>query len=402
MRVNHAFYFNAVFLFLILIQLSVVTEAISSSAVRLLHLILCFLPVLFFTFLSLVASKRNLYFQRQIVTTLIFFVTLEVLILIGQPALMDFRSIIQRFVVYVLIISGSVYGFVSSYKSFSSIDNRFLVILCLICVYFFLGYQDIVTQVAMSQKGRITASDDISEVGIAFSFSIMATTFLALSFCTKKAVLQCCYLLVGLLMVIPVFYSASRGAVLALMVVLFVLIFQFFRSMETTRLKKILFFTLLLLGFLYFSYSVFSDPILLRQFEYLYFRFTGLGDVASDVSSAGRFDIISYYFESIDFTIFFGFFGYSGWYPHNLALDLSIRFGLIGLLLSGFVYWSSLVILFFKRGFAVTNVEVALFSIFLFSFINSQYSLTSEFLRIYWFTLFYFYTKIRYSSVNII
>lgn len=393
-QINQFRLFQILVFMLVVMQASVITEVFLGGAVRLIQLIASFLIILGCLLFTYLGNKRSNYNNILLLEGFVFF-NLELIIIVGQPDLASMKPFIQRMVVYTLIMAGTIYGYLYQKiegKSFSKIAVIFTVLTLLVLV---IKYQNVVTQIAFETKGRITGSDDVSEVGISFSFGVLSLFCMGYAFSRASIYSLIFYLLASILLITPVVYSASRGALIAYFLVLALFIVKYLSSTQNKAANKAIFLFSLPVVCSVGALYVMSDDILYRQLEFLIQRFLGLGEINQDVSSAGRMDIINYYLSRMDLSIIYGFFGYSGLYPHNLALDFAIRFGIVGFLVSIVVYYMSFrVILNFDK-LVSSDIEKVLFGVFLMSFINAQYSLTSEFLRFFWFSLFYFYFKHR-------
>lgn len=340
-------------------------------------------------------------FVRALLTLFIFVVPLELIIALKQPAMLESQNVIFRFICYNLFLVGCTMVKLQPRDSSASsmVYSRLIPAIVVGSTLLYLSGFGLGVQAL----GRITMSEDVTAVGVGYTFASVAAITIALFFYEEKKLNKAIQLVSCVAALVPVLFTASRGPIIAfLLTSLFIAINQQ-RAGGSYRIMRTVLGLLAVAIFGGVGLNLLSKyvPTIELQLEYIQARFLGLFE-GGDASSQIRMDDVDTYFSKLDEFWLTGMPGYDGLYPHNLLLDFFIRYGIYGLTLSIFLYFFTLAAMVKYRALPINRYNLAISSLFFFTFLNAQVSLTAEFMRGYWLALPYlFVTYFGHKAVRV-
>ncbi len=188
-------------------------------------------------------------------------------------------------------------------------------------------------------RSRFAGSEELSAVGLGFCFGIASATCIGLA-AYSRSVVGCIGLIIATMaLCMCILKTGSRGAFLALAVV--AVCAMFLRISTTAHLLRAI-AGLVLITAAMISAVIFV-PGVSDQMEFLIERFSMAADSGSDMSLVERQELRSYYLQRASQWLLLGdrTFGVES-YPHNLFLELVIRFGLpLGCMLAAAVIYAA-------------------------------------------------------------
>lgn len=231
---------------------------------------------------------------------------------------------------YFYLLTKAVVFFLAAYElsqarfSFALIP-LFFYILCVI-----LGL--ITLFMSIGETGRLNlASDHFHAVGLGINYSTVTVLFLLISMRVRKSLAMLAISIAFLSFSISI-YTASRGPILALV---FSVLFAFWLNKSYRHFFPIL---ITLVSFLF----LIELTSIGEQLSFVYERFSGSNSNASlDNYSSGRATIYREYINTLfanskSMLLGVQFYDVNN-YPHNLFLEIALRFGFLNLFLCSFV-----------------------------------------------------------------
>nr|WP_010133606.1 O-antigen ligase family protein [Microbulbifer agarilyticus] len=392
---------SLVVLGLVLMQLSVLVEAAHGVHGKYLFLGFGALSIglgIFFVVLKLGLTKEM---ARSLIIFVLLFFPLEIIIALRQPDQQSGVMIIFRFICYALIATGYMLGRVRFEKTKSS-EFIYNIVIPISVLLAGLIYFKSLNSVAYFARGRITAGDDISSVGLSFSMCLLGAICLSQAITRAGLFSKALHLLAAMSVLPAVIISASRGGLLAYFVTAVLILGVHGYCNRRNHGNLLVYFIVAFITLALLSLLIVQNDLIREQFLNLMDRFFRLSG-GDDQSTTARGMIVSHYFQYFWDFMFWGYPGYQGPYPHNLLLDLFIRFGLYGLAIAGFVYFRAFLVIVNLKKIVCDPVLALISAAVIFSFLNAQISMTSEFLRFFWFGLAYLvanYKKSKFSMSN--
>lgn len=301
----------------------------------------------------------------------------EALIILNQPNSLDLIQLSFRGICYIFIVGGIACGI--SLRRFQSIDIRLCTaILPLLTSFSSLRYILGDGGLALNLVGRNVISDQFSPVGICFNYGILATLMFVIVVADRRLFCRLTAAFAFIMAVIVMLSSGSRGGILSLLLSIGCHGFGLLIG-GTLRIK---FFVIAIFVTIFICAPILFNSLGLGdQLSYVTARFQGISSDEVDTSILERQFIRNFYFENFDHWWLTGYQGYKGVYPHNIFLELWVRFGIFGLILSlGLIniIWRLVRLIFVFQ----TNELIILLALpTLFNIINAQTSLALEFNR---------------------
>lgn len=326
-------------------------------------------------------EKSNL-FKTKLIKIFFLLIPIELIIIIYQPDQYSFRQIIFRLICYNLCFCGALHAAILSQKfNFFNKISIFLIIFLLCALYIIkVDYQNLSNRYVFNNL-------EMTAVGISYSYGIISSSLLVIFYYEKDLKIKIISLAIFLLPFYICLLTGTRGYFLSILFVFLLIIFQHSN-------KKNLFILFLIFIILYIFFNKNS-----QIFDNIIFRFTAT-NTHSDQSVLDRIYILNFYLENWIELLPFGFKKYDGIYVHNLFLDLFIRFGIYGLFICYLILKSFINIILSKKIIIKEFFDYFVLGLVLYSFFHSQVSLTSEFLRFFWFGIFYFTFKLNLKLEN--
>jgi hypothetical protein len=301
--------------------------------------------------------------------------TVEALMIVNEPNSLDLRKLMFRVIFYLFLAGGIACGL--ALRRSGLIDLRlFKAISPLLITFSSLGY--LFAGSRIGQVGRNIVSDEFSPVGICYVYGILAS-FMFVIMVTGRLFCKLTAAFAFTLALAVMLDTGSRGGFLSLLVSIGFYCFSIL-SGGTFR-KKILIIGIWTSLFILVP-TLLNNFGLGDQFQYIIERFEAINSGHVDPSILERDLLREYYFDNFDHWSVTGFQGYEGPYPHNIFLELWIRFGILGFSLSlglVLVIWRLLTMIL-----VLPNNELVMLIILptLFNIVNAQTSLALEYNRL--------------------
>lgn len=236
-----------------------------------------------------------------------------------------------------------------------------------------------------SQGSRFSASEDLHPVGLGLLFGTSACTCFGLMFTSawytlRIAMLPACLAMMGCMLT-----TGSRGSMLALAVACLIVGLSRMQNVKSFVGISVLASAVVVLGIA----ATLFVPEVREQFNYIFERFSRIGEGDVDPALMERTEIRSYYTNKISEWIWLGCDNYDMTrYPHNIFLELIVRFGIVlgGVVSIAIVYSAvqSLKWLFTDPRSNSDALSVIITFLGLFGLIVAQFNLALEFSRVLW------------------
>jgi hypothetical protein len=307
----------------------------------------------------------------------IIVVAVETIIYFNQPNSFDPFPLLLRIICYLHVSGGVACGL--AMRRSKGVDMAIAIaILPLVIGLSSVRYLLADGGAALQGVGRIVLSDEFSPVGICFNYGILATLMFVILATDLRWFVKLTSAFALIMAGAVMLSTGTRGGILSFMFSTGLYIFSILAKGKTKKKLTVL----LIVGL---SFALFGQLIFLfglgEQFQYIISRFEGLDPSVIDESILQRQYIREFYFKTIDNWWFTGFYGYAGNYPHNVFLELWIRFGIFGLCLAFGLFFLTLKLLKFIF-IASANASVMIFAVpTIFNLFNAQTSLSLEFNR---------------------
>lgn len=297
-----------------------------------------------------------------------------------------FKQMAFRGICHVLFLGGIIFGLRQVERESYTLTwiNRLPMLLAwgggIVGLITYLRNVDAMMLLARAE--RFAGAEDLHPVGIAYGLGgaiVLASCFL---FFDRNWWSRFFHFSIILLLSKGIVSAGSRGALVA---VAFAIGLMLVCRMTQASVKERVWLAGMLLALCVAILFVLGSSDLVReQVSFLSRRFEGLEDASSDTSTNARIELWHHYWSQVDSWALTGFKNYAGPYPHNLAFEFWLRFGILGLMTViacvGVIvrgYW-----LFLTRKWSVA--AYAGFGLLLFGFMNGQFNLSLEFNRLFW------------------
>jgi O-antigen ligase len=230
----------------------------------------------------------------------------------------------------------------------------------------------------------------LNPVGIAYANTCFLVIFVVLSHYAKYLWTKSLFILAASVAFFVVGSSASRGAIIwGACALLFFYLFN--RSKKRASIWKYFYFLVVIMLTTPIILIVYrtnfavaeSFDVLLKRFESLYYSWTGQSE---DLSSSAREYYWEHFISIFNEWVLLGQKYYIG-YPHNQWLEISVRFGLLGIPML-ITSLASIVIMAVmtlrKRVFYISLEYSVVVTLFLFGYLQSMTSLNLQMNRVLW------------------
>ncbi|WP_163710541.1 O-antigen ligase family protein [Mangrovibacterium lignilyticum] len=325
--------------------------------------------------------------------------------LLGDHEIFGLESIVFGWICIITLNVGYVIS--KNFYLFEDTPKQIIIAFCILTIFggiLSLKYQ--ITHGITGRKFDTAEGIEVHAIGIAYVNSILL--LLQIYFFTKIKTVNVTKIvtLISIVATITVILSAqSKGAILSIGATLGYIVFLRFKKTrhKLAHLANILIPTIILLIFLGYLQS--KIPFISEKIEGLESRFENLWSYTSqdqvDPSAKERGKIYYQFYENFDQIIPMGQRGYKP-YPHNIFLEILMRWGVWGIPLLFFFVFSfyKAIKLSTKPSFYISPLTNLMITIFLFCFIQSWTSLSLEFNRMLWLGLGYLYGISNFAIVK--
>lgn len=368
-----------------------------------LKLISLFVGFLLIVFISFREFKSNRVYYQMILYSFLYFITLWVISIFKHQHI-DITGIVFSIIILFLYIS----GYLLSRNSFYSLEigNNLISSLLFFTLigsasFFFKQLSNF--EPTLNSDLRNTGEESLNPNGVAFTQALLFLFLFWVSNAVKTIFLRVLRMITLVSVLLIIIMTGARGAMLSLFLVFFFMLFSklLIYRLTYSALFKGLF--VILLSILLFSFIVSLIPIL--QYKLLFFgeRLFSMVDffngASRDLSINERSIVYEDFFKNW-LSYYIGKENYSG-YPHNLFLEIYMRWGVFGLPLIFFIFRGLFLSFYglFKSQFIpqINQINtnrinlIFLFSLFfIFSFFQAQTSLNIEMNRSLWISLGFF------------
>lgn len=233
---------------------------------------------------------------------------------------------------------------------------------------------------ALGGAGRIVTSEEFHPVGICYSYGLLAVVMFVIVMHETRLIVRICAVAAMVASVLVMLNTGSRGGVLSLLLSLALYIgCTLLRSNLRRRMRLIA-----VLG-LVFGVALMASLVLGAgdQLAFLQHRFDRAFNYWNeDNSILARENTLRFYAERFSYWWFGGYYGYTGIpYPHNILVELWLRFGLIGFLGCVGLLWMGWKLVGIVWNASSNGPAMLLVLPAFFNFINAQTNLSLEFNR---------------------
>lgn len=377
---------NPLFTGIFFLSWSMISFFVYGTMLKYLSLILGFSLIIFSAYLS--PNKKGLI--KKTFIFLFFYLTYLFFSVANEHTNLDLLNIIYGLVCISLVISGSI--IYKNQKHFQKIPQSvlfFYSFLTIIGTIFFQSY--LLINSLESRNFGLELDMGVNAIGVAYVSGILSLMFfsflkLKLNYYTKIVLFTSL-----IFCILNILTTQSRGALIFL--VLTFLLF-FLKKIFSKNIFKIIFILIFLSLFVYIASRL--SQILELRIDLFIVRLESLlssDNKFDDLSSLERINYYNNFSENLLSYFPFGQYRYVP-YPHNIFLEILMRFGLFGfpliLLLIRLIFTSIKYII--NKQHSLNLVSLTIGAIFIFSFLQSLTSLTLEFNRMLWLGLGFYYS----------
>ena len=386
-------YINPFYTGLFFLNWAMISFFIFGTTYKYLFLSLGFLLIIFAAFIS--PNKKGLI--KKIFIFLFFYVIFLLLSIFNEHNNLNLINFIYGLICLSLIISGSIIS--KNHKYFQVIPQSVLFFYSMLVIFGTIFFQIfLLTNSLSSREFQLESEIGINTIGLAFTTGVLFLMFFSIIYSRIKInyFVKIFVLISFFCCLLNLISTLSRGA-LVFIILTFLIIF--FKKLISKQVFKILFILIFVLIAFNISLTFIIDysPVLgsridnsLSRFESL-FSFTQNQSV--DLSSQARISYFDIFKEKLSSFILFGQYQYTP-YPHNIFMEILMRFGLIGvpliLFMIRFVFQAIKYLSKEQNKFNLVPLTISV--IFIFSFLQSFTSLTLEFNRILWLGFGFYYS----------
>lgn len=367
---------NYLYLGLFLMPLSLITFLVFEDTVRLVVLSIGF------TFVSIAVFKcpnKQLANSFTIRSFILFIIYIFIAFLKNQNTT-ELLNLIFGFVCFLLII----YGYILSKNQFlfNKINQSTSLLLSFILISISFYFISFATQFNVRSYDTAILFNPIS---VAYSLGILFMLMFSILYTHKNYSPATKFILVFCLIVtfFAILITQSKGTIIYLLLIVF-------SYSSRSYLKQFILFSFFLcVTFLIFNYSNLEILAVIKEKAELFFEriidlsfFFDSSKNIKDVSTLTRVNYFSNFFNQLDFFIITGQNNYKP-YPHNIFLELIMRWGLFSLPII-YLLLSSLFRVYNSKNLKNSTFHTILSFIFLFCCLQSFSSLTLEMNRFMW------------------
>lgn len=338
-------------------------------------------------------NKKNLI--KKSIISFLFFVIIILISLVNEQEVFDFTNVIFALICFILTILGLVIG--NNHSYYNNISNTHVFLFCgllLVSSFYFHNYLN----VNFLNTRSLDLENSVNTIGMAYTNGMLFFFFYYLNLRMKKAniIIRGIIIFSIIICFFNILATQSRGALIYILLTSLIINSKFIFS------KNIFKFILAVLSLVLIFYLLY--PILVDNFPILESRFLGLFNRLEnlfmfsqnkniDLSAQARQVFIADFYNEFYSFILLGQFNYKP-YPHNLFLELIMRWGLIGVTLSFLILKSFYRAIYNANSTTQSNnrMLILICSLFIFSLLQSLSSLSLEMNRMLWFGFGFFIT----------
>jgi hypothetical protein len=359
------------------------------------RLLFQFLGFLFLIYAAYIAPNKKNLIKKSIITFL-FYVTIILISLANEQDVFDFNNVILGLICFVLTILGLIIG--KNYSYFEYVSNIHVLLfssLLFLTSFYFQNYLN----VNFLNSRSLDLENSVNTIGMAFTNGMSFFFFYYLLHRMKKAniVIRGVIFFSILVCLFNVLATQSRGAIIYILLTFLIIHLKDLISGSYIFKFTLSFIFIILVFYLIYPIVVDYFPILESRFVGLLNRFENLFLYSQnknvDLSSQARQVYLANFYNEFYSFILLGQFNYKP-YPHNIFLELIMRWGLIGVAVLFLILKS-----FYKAIYYVNSKIKSTFSIpilicilFVFCLLQSLSSLSLEMNRMLWLGLGFFIT----------
>ena len=271
-----------------------------------------------------------------------------------------------------------------------------------------LNFYKFVTSSISTVESREMIYEGMNAIGMGYLAGLMGSVFVALSIKLTHWLPRLLFGLCAFVMLLLLISVGARGAFLYFCITVMVLCLLTFRVSLAAISKLVPVIAVAGVGGAVLSFT--KPEVITIRWNNLVERFmpvldyiSGYRDAGVEGATSGRLDLYLYYLEQFPSWWPQGLSGYSSQYPHNLFLEVGVRFGLLGIpiLVVLFLVIKKVIIMARYRE-RIDPLDFAVIAVFVFVFQQSMTSMSLEMFRALWASMGYLLVlKVSRSSRNI-
>ncbi|MGJ8673011.1 MAG: O-antigen ligase family protein [Rubritalea sp.] len=284
----------------------------------------------------------------------------------------EFTQIVFRGILYIAFLTALLAGKYSSRKLLKRPVSDVWKVMTLLVAGLSSAYIVLsIRSPLAAEGGRMVADESLNPVGVATVYSSLAIVAVILSLYHNKWLWRGMAYFALAASLFAVLKTGSRGGLLFAVLTMCGVLACRMRGKDVLMKKQILWFIgLAALG------GVAAAAYMVDDLDFILKRFSSLSD-GGDMSTEARTDSYGFYLSRVNRWWLAGLEYYSGPYPHNFFLELCIRFGAIGFVLSILIIRYA-----FKTAGALWNypqpIVILVGAMFLFNLLASMTSMSIE------------------------
>ena len=246
-----------------------------------------------------------------------------------------------------------------------------------------------------SFEGREMIYEGMNAIGMGYLAGVMGVVYVALSIKLKHWLPRLLFGLCALVMLLTLVSVAARGAFLYFSITVLVLCLLTFRVSLASIWKLEPIAAVAGVGGAVLAFM--KPEFISTRWNYLVERFMpmldfiyGYRDAGVEGATSGRLDMYLHYLDQYPDWWLKGLSGYSGPYPHNLFIEVGVRFGLLGIpiLVVLFLVVKKVIMMASYRE-RIDPIDLAVIGVFVFVFQQSMTSMSLEMFRALWASMGY-------------
>lgn len=244
-------------------------------------------------------------------------------------------------------------------------------------------------------EGREMIYEGMNAIGMGYLAGLMGVVYFALSIKLKNWLAQLLFGLCALVMLLTLVSVAARGAFLYFCITALILCLLTFRVSLASIWKLLPIAAVAGIGGAVLAFT--KPEFISTRWDFLVERFmpaldyvAGYRDAGVEGATSGRLDMYIHYLEQFPDWWLKGLSGYTGPYPHNLFVEVGVRFGLLGIpiLVVLFLVIKKVITMASYRD-RIAPIDLAVMGIFIFVFQQSMTSMSLEMFRALWASMGY-------------
>ncbi len=362
---------------------------------RIISLFIGLFNIIFFLF------KSNFKLSKTLFTIIIYIIVLNFISFINNQKNLTFENVIFQLLSLFLISFGKNIKSLEFDQVINESKYLFLsifILLFLSSIKFYFVFKNISLNTFYINQSRDFGDASLNPIGIAYNHACLFLIFIWLYINSKNNFYKFLTLFSSILLLFIVFMTLSRGVIIYLtFITLFITIFKLKNHFKYSSL-----FYLTL--FIIFSFFIIDKILFIKiRFYQLFGRIESLFDFYNnkylDKSSIERQLNYKYFFNHYD-DMFFGMYNYNS-YPHNIFIEIFMRWGLFGSILFYVIVKMTKLNLKIFINERIYSFNFLVSVLFFYCFLQSLTSLSLEMNKFMWFCLgftFLNYDKFNYKT----